>query len=134
MTQLSTSLTTAIAPWPNTAQTQFHAIRAIVQDAARTADIGALSETLKWGQPAWLPQKSGIGSTLRIAWSDKHPNDIGLFVNCNSNLCEQMRTIYPRDFRYEGNRALYIALNAPLPEQAIHHCAHLTLTYHRAKA
>jgi hypothetical protein len=134
MTHLPKSLAAAIAPWPKAAQDQFHAIRAIVQNAAVTADIGILNETLKWGQPAWLPQKSGIGSTLRIAYSDKHPDEIGLFVNCNSSLAEQIRTIYPNDFRFEGNRALYLPLKTPPPEQAIHHCATLTLTYHRTKA
>ncbi|WP_390914400.1 hypothetical protein [Pseudosulfitobacter sp. SM2401] len=134
MTQLSNPLASAIQVWPKPAQNQFHAIRAIVQDAAKTAEIGALSETLKWGQPSWMPQKSGIGSTLRVAWSDKHPDEIGLFVNCNSTLSEQIRTLYPASFRYQGNRALYLGLSAPLPEQAIHHCAHLTLTYHRTKA
>ena len=134
MTHLPTALAAACQHWPEPAQSHLTTIRALVQDAADTAHIGALTETLKWGQPSWLPTQSGIGSTLRVAWSEKRPSDIGLFVNCNSNLGETMRTLYPDTFDFEGNRALYLPLDAPLPCDAIHHCATLTLTYHRTKA
>lgn len=131
MTQLPASLSSAIAPWPAAAQSQFHAIRQIILDAANQADIGEIHETLKWGQPSWLPVKSGIGSTLRMGWSDKRPADISLFVNCNTSLGETMRTLYPDAFEHVGNRALHLPIDAQLPSDAIHHCAHLTLTYHR---
>lgn len=45
-----------------------------------------------------------------------------------------MKSLYPDAFTYAGNRALHMALDAPIPQDAIDHCAFLTLTYHRKTA
>ena len=131
---LPPDLATAVAHWPEPAQLAFLHIRRIVLIAARDLPDLSLIETLKWGQPSWLPDRPRQGATLRAAWQAKRPDDIGLFVNCNTTLAETMRALYPADFSYEGRRGLYVALAAPLPEQAIAHCAVLTLTYHRKTA
>ena len=133
MEPLPKAVLNVVLGWPNPAQQHFNALRAIVHDAAKTADISALNETLKWNEPAWLPHKSGVGSTLRTSWSPKRPNALGLFVNCNSTLPETMRSLYPTTFEFDGKRTIYLSLAAPLPTDALHHCALLTLTYHRAK-
>lgn len=133
MEPLSHTVLNVISHWPKPAQQHFDTLRAIVHDAAKTAKIGTLTETLKWNEPAWLPEKSGIGSTLRTSWSPKRPDALGLFLNCNSTLPETMRSLYPTTFEFNGKRSIYLPLNAPLPTEALHHCAHLTLTYHRAK-
>ncbi len=42
------------------------ALRELVFDtAARTAGVGRLSETLKWGQASYLTAESGSGTTVR---------------------------------------------------------------------
>jgi hypothetical protein len=42
-------------------------LRALVFDtAARTEGVGRLTETLKWGQPSYLTEETGSGSTVRI--------------------------------------------------------------------
>ena len=38
----------------------------ILSTAAETDGVGKLTETLKWGEPAYLPVKPGIGTTIRI--------------------------------------------------------------------
>lgn len=124
---LPTNVAGVIADWPAQAKTAFAAIRAQIL----AADDAPLTETLKWGEPAYLPSQSGRGSTLRLAWSAKRPDEIGLFVNCKTTLAATMQDIYPDAFRYEGERALYLKLDAPLPSQAISHCATLTFNYHR---
>lgn len=133
MHQLPQNLRDVVQHWPKPAQFQFNRLREIVLDAAISADIGPLEETLKWNEPAWLPAKRGIGSTLRSSWSPKHPNALGLFLNCNSTLPETMRTLYPNTFTYDGKRSIWLALDTPLEQDALHHCAVLTLTYHRSK-
>lgn len=133
MEPLSHTIQSIIEDWPRLAQTHFMALRGIVHDAANTAEVGKLCETLKWNEPAWLPAKRGIGSTLRTCWSPKRPNALGVFLNCNSSLPETMRSLYPNSFGFEGKRSLFMPLDKPLPMDALHHCAHLTLTYHRAK-
>ena len=42
-------------------------LRNLIQQAAKeTEAVGETIETLKWGQPSYLPKKSWIGSTVRI--------------------------------------------------------------------
>ena len=122
-----------LSNWPQAAQTHFCTLRDIVHDAAKVAKIGDLTETLKWGEPAWLPATSGIGSTLRASWSPKRPVTLDLFLSCNSTLPETMRSLYPTTFEFDGKRSILLPLDFPLPTDALHHCAHLTLTYHRTK-
>jgi len=117
--------------WPDPAQVRFAEIRALILDAAQDADVGPVEETLKWGQPAWRPKRARTGSTLRLNWHEKSPQTLVLFVDCKTTLSATMREIYPHDFQYESNRALHLQLAARLPDQAIHHLAQLTFTYHR---
>ena len=123
-----------LAHWPRSARQQFDTIRDIVFTVAVRADVGLLIEALKWGQPAWLPERKRIGSTLRCAWGSSRPDQISLYLNCNTTLVETMRTIYPDAFEYEGRRGLHMPLAKELPLDAIDHCALLTLTYHRKGA
>jgi len=68
MPPLPAQLATTIAPWPAGAQAHFHTIRtAILSAAADTPHVGPITETLKWGQPAWLTQASKSGTTIRVA-------------------------------------------------------------------
>lgn len=127
-------MTQAIDGWPAPAQDAFCKLRGIVLDTAnRIPDLTVL-ETLKWGQPSWLPDRPRVGSTLRANWVPARPNDLTLYVHCQTTLAATMRDLYPDAFDFEGNRALHIPLDRPLPEQALAHCADLTLTYHRKTA
>jgi hypothetical protein len=43
------------------------AVRRLILDTARkTEGVGAIEETLKWGQPSFLTSQSGSRSTIRI--------------------------------------------------------------------
>ncbi|WP_159974415.1 DUF1801 domain-containing protein [Roseobacter cerasinus] len=134
MPDLPDDIQTQVKKWPAPAQAHFTALRGIVHEVAQRAEIGGLTETLKWGQPSWLPTRPRIGSTLRCDWHETAPQRLSLYVHCQTTLAETMRTLYPGAFAYEGNRALHLALDAPLPEATIDHCALLTLTYHRKSA
>ena len=119
------------ARWPTEAQLKFAQIRTLILDTAARADVGPLTESLKWGQPAWRPNRPRTGSTLRLNWSDKMPQTLALFVDCKTTLAADIFAAYPNDFQYETNRAMRMALNAPLPESAITHLVHATFTYHQ---
>lgn len=134
MPPLPNAVSDVVAAWPKAAQSRFHEIRGIVFDATKDIARLTLVETLKWGEPSWLPDRARIGSTLRVAWSDKSPDQIGLFVNCNTAIGDTMRQLYPADFTYDGTRALRLPLQGALPVQAIAHCAVLTLTWHSRTA
>ena len=125
---------TVVRTYPSAARSRFMDIREIVfAAAADTPETGPLTETLKWGQPAYLTEVTQSGATLRVAWNQRDPDRIGIFLNCRSSLVENIRTLYPGTFEIEGTRGLKLALDKPLPKQAIDHVARLSQSYHRRK-
>src|SRR5262245_12932008 len=50
-------------------------IRGMIFDlAAADPRVGAITETLKWGEPAYLTEASGSGSTIRLGWPRREPD------------------------------------------------------------
>jgi hypothetical protein len=123
-----------VSNWSPPAQDHFTTLRRIVWTVAERAEIGGLEEALKWGQPAWLPQRRNIGTTLRCNWQAAQPDRFSLFVPCSTSLVETIKTLYPKSFTFEGQRGLHLTLDHPLPLDVVDHCAFLTLTYHRKRA
>ncbi|MEL7100456.1 MAG: DUF1801 domain-containing protein [Pseudomonadota bacterium] len=117
-----------LATWPPEARRAFATLRALCADAAVTEGAGPLDESLKWGQPAWRPHKARTGSTLRAMWDQNHPDTLTLYVDCKTDLAGRMKTLYP-DLTNDSRRALTVPLS-PLPEDALHHLAAMTFTYH----
>lgn len=116
-----------VTTWPDTAQKVFHLLRQIVLETAATnPQVAPLAEDLKWGEPSFLTK---TGTTLRIAWKPKNPDEIGLFVICRTDLLDQIRALYPQSFRYEGTRALYLSLSEPIPTDAVSYLATRTQTH-----
>lgn len=74
--------------------------------AQTTENVGELEETLKWCEPAYLPLQTKSGTTIRIDWKPKNPDQIGKYVNCNSSLISTFRTMFADDLKFEGNRAI----------------------------
>lgn len=128
---LPIDLQNVLNAWPKDAQTHFHELREIVHDTA-TANplVGPLHETLKWGEPSFLTDKSRSGTTLRICWKAKTPDEIGLFVICRTDMLEQVRALFPDAFRYEGTRAAYLPLSQPIPVDAVSYLVSRAQTYH----
>lgn len=126
-------LLSTIGQWSAPAQIAAWACRTIFQTIAQENNIGPLGESLKWGQPAWRPEKPRTGSTLRMEWSPASPDQLCLFVDCKTDLAERMRDLYPELPANDGRRRIAITLGKDLPEQALAHLAQMTFTYHRAK-
>ncbi|MCR8826503.1 hypothetical protein [Pseudosulfitobacter koreensis] len=116
--------------WPDAARARFDALRAIILAAARDAGVGPLTESLKWGQPAWRPARPRTGSTLRLNWSSEAPDRLCVFVDCKTDLAQRMRDLYP-DIAGDGRRVLHLGLDAAADTDAIAHLAAMTFTYHR---
>ena len=104
----------------------------ILQTAAATEGVGKLDETLKWGEPAYLTTESGTGSTVRIDWKPSKPNQYAMYFNCQTTLVETFKTLFPREFCYEGNRAIVFQESEPIPKDALAFCVASALTYRRA--
>jgi uncharacterized protein DUF1801 len=101
--------------------------------AARTEGVGELQETLKWGEPAYVTAQSGSGSTVRMDWKAKAPNQYAMYFHCQTGLVEGFRSMFPNDFVFEGNRAIVFALSEKVPTDALVLCIQASLTYHARK-
>lgn len=107
------------------------ALRDLIHDvAANTEGVGALDETLKWGEPAYLTRNKS-GSTIRLGWSAKAPDECAMFFICTTGLVDRFRELYPTRLRFGGNRALLFDATSKIPEKALRHCIAQALTYHR---
>jgi hypothetical protein len=110
------------------------ALREMVFDvAARTAGVGRLTETLKWGQPSYLTQESGSGSTVRIDRLKGGKGGYAVYFHCQSGLVGQFRELYPDLFTYEGERAIRFAPADRVPARELRHCLALAFTHHSRK-
>jgi hypothetical protein len=109
-------------------------LRALIfETAAETDGVGALEETLKWGQPSYLTPETKAGSTIRI---DKLKSDDGrtaMFFHCQTPLVDTFRDMFRDDLAFEGNRAIVFDGEEELPEEALRHCIAMALTYHLNK-
>ena len=120
--------------YPPGLRARLMALRELVFDTAnRTAGVGRLSETLKWGQPSYLTAESGSGTTVRIDRLKNRDDGYAIYFHCQSGLVDTFRTIYPDTFDYEGNRAIVLAAKDRLPAHALGHCIGLALTHHLRK-
>ena len=99
--------------------------------ASANSDIGLITETLKWGEPAYLTEKTKSGSTIRLGRTRKGGKP-AIFVNCKTNLVAQFKEHYSEVFEYEGVRALIIDDLASTSDE-LQHCISLALTYHKRK-
>lgn len=92
--------------------------------------IKALEETLKWGEPSYLTKN---GSTLRIDWKTKNPNQYSMYFNCQTKLVEIFRELFSDRFTFQGNREIVFQKEDVVDTEALKYCILLTLTYHDRK-
>ena len=104
----------------------------IFETADEITNTGPIYETLKWGEPSYLTSATKSGSTIRIDWKPKSPDEYAMYFNCKTTLVDTFRTIFPNDFRFEGNRALVFAISDEVPVESLKFCIGAALTYHQA--
>ena len=104
--------------------------RIIIETAEEMPEIKELEETLKWGEPSYITRH---GSTLRIDWKKKTPDQYAMYFKCTSRLVETFRAIFKNTFVFEGNRAIVFHMNDRVPKKELKECIKATLTYHNVK-
>jgi hypothetical protein len=93
----------AFAALPSTAHKRLLTIRALILDVAANTDcVGALEEALKWGEPAYLTRQSGSGSTIRLGCPKLQPGYCAVYFNCNTDLVDRFRTLFPLSLHFAG--------------------------------
>ncbi len=104
--------------------------RLIILVASENDNIDEIEETLKWGEPSYLVKK---GSTIRIDWKSKNPNQYAIYFKCTSKLVQTFKKVYGSTFNYENNRAILFNLEDEIPEKKLKECIRLALRYHSLK-
>ncbi|MDF1749079.1 MAG: DUF1801 domain-containing protein [Alphaproteobacteria bacterium] len=105
----------------------------IFDQAASIQSVGPLTESLKWGQPAYRPSADGIGTTVRLDAVRGSGRAVALYVPCSTPLISDFITYYPNLFNFQGKRALVFAPDEAIPEAELRHCIAMALTYHNRR-
>jgi len=119
------------ANYPESVRDKMQLLRdLVIETAQETAGLDVLEETLRWGEPSFVTK---IGSTLRMDWKEKSPNQYAMYFQCTSLLVDTFRTVFGNTFQYDGNRALVFSLNQTIPDNELKECIRAALTYHKVK-
>jgi hypothetical protein len=105
----------------------------LFETAAAMEGVGPLTETLKWGEPAYLTQATGSGTTVRLGRSRSSERECAVLFNCRTTLADDFRSQFPNVFAYEKNRAILLDARKPLPKAPLSTCLGMALTYHRRR-
>jgi hypothetical protein len=105
----------------------------IFETAAGIEGVGRLTETLKWGEPAYLTEATGSGSTIRLGWLKSSERECAVLFNCRTTLVDDFRSQFPDAFAYQKNRAILLDAGEPLPRAPLSACLGMALTYHRRR-
>lgn len=117
--------------YPDSVRNKIFVLRELIFEAAREMDVFTnIEETLKWGEPSYLTKH---GSTIRIGWKQKTPDQYAMYFKCTSRLVTVFRTIYNKRLNFEGNRAIVFQLNDKIPHEDLKHCIKAALSYHKVK-
>jgi hypothetical protein len=105
----------------------------IFEMATAIEGVGPLTETLKWGEPAYLTEATRSGSTIRLGWFRSSERECAVLFNCRATLVDDFRSQFPDAFTYEKNRAILLDAREPLPKAPLSTCLGMALTYHRRR-
>lgn len=60
-------------------------------------------------------------------WKPKDPDAIKVYFNCRTRLIETFREVFRDEFRYEGNRAIVVPLDANIDDEPLGNSLKLAL-------
>ena len=102
----------------------------ILESAEELEEVKEIEETLKWNEPSYIAKH---GSTIRIDWKNKQPDQYAIYFKCTSKLVPTFKMVFNDKFNFEGDRAIIFSLNDKLPEAELKKCISAGLTYHKVK-
>ncbi len=117
--------------YPKHVSKKLTVLRQLIIDTAKdTGSISDLEETLKWGEPSYIAPK---GSTIRIDWKEKTPDQYAVYFKCTSKLVVTFKEVYGDLFNYEKNRAILFSFDDKVPVKELQQCIKSALLYHTLK-
>ncbi|NRB10295.1 MAG: DUF1801 domain-containing protein [Rickettsiaceae bacterium] len=93
------------------------------------SSVGTVEETLKWGEPSYVTSETNSGSTIRLGWHKKSPDQYAIYFNCNTKLIYMFKQRYGDIFKYGGNRSILFNVNDIVPTTELKDCIAMALTY-----
>lgn len=131
----TTDVAAVFASYADDVRSELLSLRQLIFDtAAETAGVGAIEETLKWGQPSYLTSETRSGSTVRIAPTGSNStHDYAMYFICHTNLIERFKLLFGDVFRYDAERGLLFEVGESIPEAELQECVAMALTYHLDK-
>jgi hypothetical protein len=102
----------------------------IIEAASELEEVKYLEETLKWGEPGFL---SKHGSTIRIDWKEKNPDQFAIYFKCTSKLVPTFREVFSDQFEFEGNRVVVFGIKQRIPKRNVKRMLKAALNYHKVK-
>ena len=122
---------TKLTSYPDVVRDKMLHLRKLVEETAKeVSEITELEETLKWGEPSFLTKD---GSTLRMDWKEKTPDQYQMYFKCTSRLVETFKIVFGNQFDYEKSRAIIFKIDQEVPNKEIKKCIKATLMYHKVK-
>ena len=113
--------------YPEFIKSKLIKLRELIYIVAQEQNLGAVEESLKWGEPSY---NTINGSPIRIGFKGAL---CYLFFHCQSKLVSTFRELYSHNLTFEGDRAIVLNSEKPLPEYPLKACIKLALTYHSVK-
>jgi len=115
--------------YPDDVRERLLALRGLIFEvAAATEGVGPLTETLKWGEPAYLTEKTKSGSTVRLG-TTKTPGEAAVFFICHTGLVSRFKDIMPEALPYRGTRAIVFGADDAVDEDALAQCLAMAMTF-----
>ena len=128
---MDAAVTKVFATYPPELRKRLLAVRRMIFEVAKkTAGVGKLEETLKWGEPAYVTAQTGSGSTIRINRHRKQDRQYAVYFHCQTTLVDSFRGLFPQTFKFEGNRCIVFDESDRVPTAELKICIGMALTYH----
>ncbi|MEZ4721257.1 MAG: DUF1801 domain-containing protein [Flavobacteriales bacterium] len=102
----------------------------VIASAKELDEVSEVEETLKWSEPSYVTK---FGSTIRMNWKEKAPDQYAIYFKCTSRLVPTFKTVFKDLFEYEGTRAIVFKLDDMVPDEALKECIKAGLRYHKVK-
>lgn len=120
------------AGFPGPVRARLETLRGLILAVAAATDgVGPLTETLKWGEPAYRGLSLRRGTTIRLGWPKTDPARVAVYVNCRTTLVATWRALFADSLAFAGNRAILLPVAGPVPEDEVAQCIAMALTYAR---
>ena len=101
----------------------------ILNVAAQTPAVGPLTETLKWGQPAYLTAQTKSGTTLRIG--QPKTGGCAIYAHCATTVISRYAAMFSDLDQIEGNRAVHFKTLADIVPDRLPLLIRHALSYRR---